>query len=175
MPLTGVLPGWGLPDPVPGPGGDSRGPCRHRCGHHALSLAAAPPAARISLGDFLGFGWSCGTGKLLKRSIPERWTLPGRDPKAEYDVLAAYLRTYSDRTIRNVFWSANNYALPPEPAKPAAPSLIGTARRKQRPGAGISALSGTISRMSDRLRPQDGPCRLVMLHPEEFYEQVMGF
>lgn len=48
-----VLPGWGLPDPVPGPGGDSRGPCRHRCGHHALSPAVAPPVAH-KLGGFSG-------------------------------------------------------------------------------------------------------------------------
>ena len=30
--------------------------------------------------------------------------------------MEAYLKTYSDRTIRNVFWSGNNYALPQMPA-----------------------------------------------------------
>ena len=38
---------------------------------------------------------------------PERWTMPGRDPVKEYDALAAYLKTYSKRTVRNIFWSAN--------------------------------------------------------------------
>ena len=43
---------------------------------------------------------------------PERFTLPGHDPVKEYDAMENYLKTYSDRTIRNVFWSGNNYALP---------------------------------------------------------------
>lgn len=58
----------------------------------------------INLGDFLGVRLVMRNRKLLEAVYPpERWTLPGRDPKAEYDVLAAYLKTYSDRTIRNVF------------------------------------------------------------------------
>ena len=35
----------------------------------------------------------------------------------EYDALAAYLKTYSKRTVRNIFWSANNYTLPTKPAE----------------------------------------------------------
>ncbi len=31
--------------------------------------------------------------------------------------MEAYLKTFSDRTIRNIFWSANNYALPKRSAK----------------------------------------------------------
>ncbi len=48
---------------------------------------------------------------------PERFTLSGHDPVKEYDAMGAYLKTYSDRTIRNVFWSGNNYALLQTPAK----------------------------------------------------------
>lgn len=47
---------------------------------------------------------------------PERFTLPGHDPVKEYDTMEVYLKTYSDRTIHNVFWSGNNYALPQPPA-----------------------------------------------------------
>ena len=43
--------------------------------------------------------------------------MPGRDPVKEYDALAAYLKTYSKRTVRNIFWSANNYTLPTKPAE----------------------------------------------------------
>ena len=43
---------------------------------------------------------------------PERFTLPGHDPVKEYNTMEVYLKTYSDRTIHNVFWSGNNYALP---------------------------------------------------------------
>ena len=41
---------------------------------------------------------------------PERFTLPGHDPVKEYDTMEVYLKTYSGRTIHNVFWSGNNYA-----------------------------------------------------------------
>ena len=48
---------------------------------------------------------------------PERFTIPGRDPVKEYDAMEQYLKTYSRRSIRNIFWSANNYDLPRIPAK----------------------------------------------------------
>ena len=55
--------------------------------------------------------------KVLEAAFPpERFTIPGHDPVKEYDAMEAYLKTYSDRTIRNVFWSGNNYALPQVPA-----------------------------------------------------------
>ena len=55
--------------------------------------------------------------KVLEAAFPpERFTIPGHDPVKEYDAIEAYLKTYSDRTIRNVFWSGNNYALPQMPA-----------------------------------------------------------
>ena len=55
--------------------------------------------------------------KVLEAAFPpERFTIPGHDPVKEYDAMEAYLKTYSDRTIRNVFWSGNNYALPQMPA-----------------------------------------------------------
>ena len=37
---------------------------------------------------------------------PERFTLPGHDPVKEYDTMEVYLKTYSDRTIHNVFCRA---------------------------------------------------------------------
>lgn len=119
-----------------------------------------------NLGDFLGVRLVMRNRKLLEAVYPpERWTLPGRDPKAEYDVLAAYLKTYSDRTIRNVFWSANNYALPPEPAKTGCTVTYwyGQEEAKAR------------SRNIRFIRNYFPNAELVMLHPEEFYEQVMGF
>lgn len=68
--------------------------------------------------DWLGFRLVAGNRRILEAVYPpERWTLPGRDPVKEYDALSAYLQHYSSRTVRNIFWSANNYALPPEPCK----------------------------------------------------------
>ena len=72
----------------------------------------------VCLCDYLGFKLVTRNRKALEIFYPpERWTLPGRDSVKEYEALAVYLKTYSNRTIRNIFWSANNYALPPEPAK----------------------------------------------------------
>ena len=62
------------------------------------------------------------------------------------DEATAYLKTYSGRTIRNIFWSANNYTLRRIRLKRTAASHIGTARRKRRHGAAIFALSRDIFR-----------------------------
>ena len=43
---------------------------------------------------------------------PEKYTAEGNDPKEEYDALMEFYKTYSNKTVSNVFWSANNYDLP---------------------------------------------------------------
>lgn len=77
------------------------------------------PVRRLLLArDCIGFRLVTRSRGMLEAAFPpERFTLPGHDPKAEYDALQAYLRTYSRRTVRNVFWSGNNYALPRTPAE----------------------------------------------------------
>ena len=68
--------------------------------------------------DVLSFKLAANNRKILEAAFPpERFTLPGHDPKKEYDAIEAYLKTYSDETIRYIFWSGNNYALPKTPAK----------------------------------------------------------
>ena len=68
--------------------------------------------------DMLSFKLAANNRKILEAAFPpERFTLPGHDPKKEYDAIEAYLKTYSDQTIRNIFWSGNNYVLPKTPAK----------------------------------------------------------
>lgn len=68
--------------------------------------------------DVLSFKIAANSRKILEAAFPpERFTPPGHDPVKEYDAMEAYLKTYSNRTIRNVFWSGNNYALPQTPAK----------------------------------------------------------
>ena len=68
--------------------------------------------------DVLSFKMAANSRKVLEAAFPPgRFTPAGHDPKKEYDAMEAYLKTFSDRTIRNIFWSANNYALPKLPAK----------------------------------------------------------
>ena len=65
--------------------------------------------------DFLGFKLIVRSRKVLEKVYPpKRWTLPGRNSAKEYDALLSYLKTYSNKTVRNIFWSANNYRLPPK-------------------------------------------------------------
>ena len=97
------------------------------------------------LRDVFGFRLLAKNRKILEAVYPpERWTLPGRDPVKEYDVLEAYLKTYSKRTVRSIFWSANNYTLPKSRLKRAAKSHIGTAKKKSRRDTATSALFSNI-------------------------------
>ena len=43
---------------------------------------------------------------------PERFARDPDNADAEYLEIQRYLKTYSDKTIWNIFWSANNYAVP---------------------------------------------------------------
>ena len=57
--------------------------------------------------------------------------------------MVAYLKPFRS-TIRNVFWSANNYALPKRSAKIGAKITSGTATTKRRIAGGISGSSSAI-------------------------------
>ena len=101
----------------------------------------------ICLGDYLGFKLIANSRKILETAYPPaRWTLPGRDPAAEYTALAAYLKTYSNRTVHNIFWSANNYALPSKPANTACRMTYWYGEEKKMHAAEISNLFSSISR-----------------------------
>ena len=63
--------------------------------------------------DFLMVKTCFSSLKIMEWAFPpERFTLPSHDAKKEYLELQQYLKGYSARTIWNIFWSANNYAVP---------------------------------------------------------------
>ena len=129
------------------------------------------------LRDCLGFKLVTRSRKVLEAAYPpERWTLPGRDPVQEYDALAAYLRTYSDRTIRGIFWSANNYALPPEPAKTDCRMIYwyGDEEKKARHG-NIRFIKHYFPHIRTRGIPKMDHAELVMMYPQEFYRYAKKF
>ena len=67
----------------------------------------------IHAGDFIAMRSITRSRKLLELvAPPEKFTAEGSDPKEEYDGLMEFYKTYSSKTISNVFWSTNNYALP---------------------------------------------------------------
>ena len=138
-----------------------------------------PPLLRrlACLRDFLGFKLVTKSRKILKAAYPpERWTLPGRDPSEEYDALTAYLKTYSSRTVRNIFWSANNYALPEEPVKTDCQIIYwyGEEERKARSG-NIRFIRNYFPDAQTRAIPRMDHAELVMIYPREFYKHATEF
>ena len=107
---------------------------------------------------------------------PARFTLPGHDPVKEYDAIAAYLQTYSDRTIRNIFWSGNNYTLPRIPAKIATKITYwyGDDEKKDR-RANIRFIKRYFPQARIHGIPKMAHAELVMVHPEEFCRYAEKF
>ena len=129
------------------------------------------------LRDFFGFMLIAENRKILEAVYPpKRWTLPGRDPVREYDALAAYLKTYSNRTVRNIFWSANNYALPPKPSETGDRVVYwyGSEEKNARRG-NIRFIKRYFPNVQMHCIPKMDHAELVMLHPKEFYRYAKEF
>ena len=138
----------------------------------------AYPLRRLRLAvDVLSFKIVANSRKVLETAFPpERFTLPGHDPVEEYDAMERYLKTYSTRTIRNVFWSGNNYALPETPA--ASDTKIaywyGEDEEKDRRG-NIRFLRRYFPQIQFRAFPKMAHAELVIMHPEEFCRYAEAF
>ena len=120
--------------------------------------------------DVVSFKLAANHRDVLEAAFPpERFTQPGHDAEKEYDATEAYLRTFSDRTIRNVFWSANNYALPK--LSGALPTKItywyGDDEKKDR-RRDIRFIKHYLPQARIHGIPKMAHAELVMVHPEEF-------
>ena len=120
--------------------------------------------------DMLSFKLAANNRKILEAAfLPERFTLPGRDHKKEYDAIEAYLKTYSDQTIRNIFWSGNNYVLPKTPAKIGTKITYwyGDEEKKDR-RSNIRFIKHYFPQARIHGIPKMAHAELVMIYPEEF-------
>ena len=120
--------------------------------------------------DMLSFKLAANNRKILEAAFPpERFTLPGRDHKKEYDAIEAYLKTYSDQTIRNIFWSGNNYVLPKTPAKIGTKITYwyGDEEKKDR-RSNIRFIKHYFPQARIHGIPKMAHAELVMIYPEEF-------
>ncbi len=127
------------------------------------------------LRDYMGFKLVAKSRKILEAAYPpERWTLPERDSVEEYNKLTAYLKTYSNTTIRNIFWSANNYALPPKPAKTNRDIVYwyGEEEKKAR-SRNIQFIQQYFPKVQTHSIPKMDHAELVMIYPQEFCQQAM--
>ena len=120
--------------------------------------------------DILFFKIAANSRKILEAAFPpERFTLPGHDPVKEYDAMERYLKTYSDRTIRNVFWSGNNYALPETPASRGTEIAYwyGTDEKRDR-RSNIRLIKRYFPQIQMREFAKMAHAELVIIHPEKF-------
>ena len=127
--------------------------------------------------DVLSFKLVANNRKVLEAAFPpERFTLPGHDAVKEYDEIARYLKTYSARTIRNVFWSGNNYALPATPAKSATKLTYwyGDDEKKER-RSNIRFIKRYFPQIRIHGIPKMAHAELVIVHPEEFCRYAEKF
>ena len=127
--------------------------------------------------DVLSFKAAAGNRDILEAAFPpERFTPAGHDPKKEYDEMEAYLQTFSDRTIRNAFWSANNYALPKVPAgtETKITYWYGDDEKKDR-RANIRFIKRYFPRVRIHGIPKMAHAELVTVHPEEFFRYAEKF
>ena len=129
------------------------------------------------LRDFLGFSLITKSQKILEVAYPpERWTLPGRDPVKEYDALTAYLKTYSKRTIHNIFWSANNYTLPTKPAETGCRITYWYGEEEKRARHSNSCfIKQYFPQVELHEIPKMDHAELVMMYPQDFYRRIMEF
>ena len=83
--------------------------------------------------------------------------------------MEAYLKTYSARSIRNIFWSGNNYALPRTPAEngTALAYWYGADEKKDRK-SNIRFIQSYFPQIQLREFPNMAHGELVIIHPEEF-------
>ena len=120
--------------------------------------------------DVLSFKIVANSRRVLEAAFPpERFTLPGHDPVKEYDAMAAYLKTYSSRTIRNIFWSGNNYALlePPAGGGTKIAYWYDGDEEKDRRG-NLRFIRRYFPQTQLRVFPGMAHAELVIVHPEEF-------
>ena len=120
--------------------------------------------------DVLSFRTAASNREVLEAAFPpERFTPPGHDSRKEYDAMERYLKTFSNWTIRNIFWSANNYALPKVPAECGTKITYwyGCDEKKDR-RYNIRFIKHYFPQIRVHGIPKMAHAELVLVHPELF-------
>ena len=131
----------------------------------------------IGVRDYLMLKIGIGSVGAMKAAFPpERFARDPEKADQEYKELQKYLRTYSNKTIWNIFWSANNYAVPK-----TAPTLdtqiqfwVGTDEW----GSRYRDLKWTkryLPQIEIVKIPNMMHGEFVIMHPEEFTKKAMEF
>ncbi|MGI6617444.1 MAG: hypothetical protein ACOX36_05280 [Saccharofermentanales bacterium] len=132
----------------------------------------------IALKDYLMVKIGFKSLRLMKMVMPpERWTPKGEDPEEHYKKLFEFGRNhYSNKTIYNVFWSANNYPMPdPVPtSKTKMEYWYGEEEKSARKNDFAYAKKAFPQIVPREFKGmQHG--ELVMMFPERFHQEVLRF
>ena len=108
---------------------------------------------------------------------PDRWTPQGEDPEEHYRKIFNFEKNhFSSKTIYNVFWSTNNYSMP-DPVQRVITEIeywFGEEEKKARKDDltyTCMAYPQTVPREFKGLAHAE----LVLMFPEQFYEETMRF
>ncbi len=107
---------------------------------------------------------------------PKRWTPEGKDEETEYAEMMRFLNSMSKRTLKNVFDSANNYALPdPIPVLDTEIEYwYGSLEKKSR-ARDLRYVKKVFPNVAVKEIPNMEHGELVMIHPQQFWEMADGF
>ena len=107
---------------------------------------------------------------------PQRYARDPDNYKTEYEEMRKYLKTFSSRTIWNIFWSANNYAVPS-----SAPEItskiqfwIGDEEWKGR-YRDLKWIKEYLPQIKMVMIPHMMHGEYVMMYPKEFAVQALAF
>ena len=131
----------------------------------------------IGVRDFVMLKIGRSSVKLMELSFPpERFARNTENAREEYKEVQRYLKTYSNKTIWNIFWSANNYTVPK-----TAPIL----QTKIQFWVGTDEWGSRFRdlKWAKRYLPQIEVIKIpgmmhgeyVMMHPQEFSAQALAF
>ena len=131
----------------------------------------------IGVRDFLMLKLARSSVRLMEMAFPpERFARNPENAKREYEQIQRYLKGYSNRTIWNIFWSANNYAVPK-----AAPKLdtqiqfwVGTDEWGSR-FRDLKWIKQYLPQIEVVKIPNMMHGEFVMMHPEAFAEKALAF
>lgn len=131
----------------------------------------------ICVRDFLMVKLCIASLSAMKAAFPpEHFATDPENWKPEYRELKAYLQTYSNKTIWNIFWSANNYEVPKTaPAMNTAIQFwVGTEEWGSR-FRDLKWYQQYLPQMETVRIPGMMHGELVTMHPETFAEKAFAF